>query len=59
MGKHTFKILRCEHRKVLKYVWPFFKIMKEGVKICGRETSGCAPIMDLVTYKYFEDGTNS
>ena len=50
-GKYTFKILRCEHGKVLKYVWPFFNIMKEGVKICGRETSGFAPMMDLITYK--------
>ena len=27
MAKHTLKILRCEHRKILKYVWPFFNIM--------------------------------
>ena len=27
--KHTFKILRCEHHKILKCVWPFFNIMYE------------------------------
>ena len=28
VAKHILKILRCEHRKILKYVWPFFNIMK-------------------------------
>ena len=31
MAKHTIKILRCEHRKILKYVWPFYNIMYEKV----------------------------
>ena len=32
MTKHTLKILRCSHRKVFKYVWPFYNIMHERVK---------------------------
>ena len=26
MAKHTLKILACEHGKILKYAWPFFKL---------------------------------
>ena len=34
MVKHTLKILRCEHRKIFKkYVWPFYNIMHERVKL--------------------------
>ena len=29
MAKHTIKILRCEHRKIFKYVWSFYNIMHE------------------------------
>ena len=32
MAKHTLKILQCEHR-VSKYVWPFYNIMYEMVKV--------------------------
>ena len=32
MTRHTLKILRCSHRKVFKYVWPFYNIMHERVK---------------------------
>ena len=32
MAKHTLKILRCEHRNILKYVWPFYNITHERVK---------------------------
>ena len=32
MAKHTLKILLCEHRKIFKYVWPFYNIMHEWVK---------------------------
>ena len=31
MAKHTLKILRCEHRKILKYIWPFYNITHERV----------------------------
>ena len=31
MAKHTLKILRCEHRKILKYIWPFYNIMHKRV----------------------------
>ena len=31
MAEHTLKILRCLHRKIVKYVWPFYKIMYERV----------------------------
>ena len=30
MVKYTFKTW-CEHCKIFQYVWPFFKIMHEGV----------------------------
>ena len=32
MDKYTLKILRCSHRKILKYFWPFYNIMHERVK---------------------------
>ena len=32
MAEYTFKILQCEHRTILKYVWSFFHIIKESVK---------------------------
>ena len=32
MVKHTLNILQCEQHKILKYVWPFFHIVKESVK---------------------------
>ena len=32
MAKHTVKIFRCEHCKILKYVSSFFNIMHEKVK---------------------------
>ena len=30
-GQTSFKILECEHGRILKYVWPFFNIMDERV----------------------------
>ena len=33
MAKHTLKILRCLHRKILRYVWSFFNVKHERVKI--------------------------
>ena len=33
MARHTLKNLRCEHLKSLKYIWPFFDIMHERVKL--------------------------
>ena len=33
MAKHTLKILRYPHRKILKSVWSFFHIMIEWVYI--------------------------
>ena len=35
MVKHIFKIFRCEHRKLLKYAWTFFRLMHERVSIVG------------------------
>ena len=32
MAKHTLKILRCWHLKILKYVWLFYNIMHKRVK---------------------------
>ena len=32
MAKHALKILRYEHHKIFKYVWPFYNIMHERVK---------------------------
>ena len=32
MAKYTFKILRCEHRKFLKYVIPFFNTLHARAK---------------------------
>ena len=34
-----FKMLRCEHRKVLKYVWPFCNIMHKRVKLKAMKRS--------------------
>ena len=33
MVKHTLKILRGSHRKILKYVWSFFKVMHQRFNI--------------------------
>ena len=33
MVKHTLKILWCPIAKFLKYVWPFYNIMHERVKM--------------------------
>ena len=30
-GQTSFKMLECEHGRILKYVWPFFNIMDERV----------------------------
>ena len=35
MAKHTLKMLRSEHRKIFKYVWPFYN-MHERVKYLSR-----------------------
>ena len=32
MAKHALKILQCEHRKMIKVVWPIYNIMRERVK---------------------------
>ena len=32
MVKHTLKILRCEYRKISKYIWPFFNIVHKKHK---------------------------
>ena len=33
MAKHTLKILRLNTTRFLKYVWPFYNIMHERVKV--------------------------
>ena len=33
MATHTLKTLRFSHRKIFKYVWPFFIIMYQRVYI--------------------------
>ena len=33
MAKHTLKILGCSQTKILKYVWPFYNIMYEMIKM--------------------------
>ena len=32
MVKHTLKILRCEYRKISKYIWPFYNIVHKKHK---------------------------
>ena len=51
MAKHTLKILRCEHGKIFKDVWPFYNIMDERVK----EQESSKLIIILTSVEHFEE----
>ena len=59
MAKHTLKILRCETPQDLKYVWPFYNIMYERVKLKNKFQNNkktfltlCSKSVNVLYYKH-------
>ena len=52
MAKHTLKILRCEHRRIFKVYWLFYKSMHERVREFKSFAKEEQPVMSMSTDAY-------
>ena len=55
MAKHTFKILRWEQEMCEQYVWPFYNIIHESVKVLRFSFKGSSgKYLQISTWTPFE-----